>query len=532
MGGSQVLKIGAVALTAALFGACAFAGADTPAKAKKESIEVFGPEMAPVVTPAPIAPADTSTAVVAASKGRSKPEEIQKDYEKFVTDYRDLAGLFSADDFRTPGAKKFIEKIKFDKPDVQVKLAAFKKKLDLLQNKMRNLLQLQAVEVSENQFPRIYALAKQAAAKLELGPKFKIFILRSSSFNAFTYSYNTEDFDVVVHSNAIENLTDDTLLALFGHEMGHVKDQAMLNQLILAADFEDKNKDTAAATHMAFYDKVFDEFPASMRNILQKLALDLAANKSVVNAFENDQAAGEFSRNCELTADRAAVIVSGNDDAPSRLMAALAHGSKMLGSEFNIKEYKRQIREVLARTDSLEDIDALVQGQDTHPYAVLRLVQVEDYAGSEGFTTLRKRLEEPAYEKELDIFTRVYGRAAKLSKLFKKYLEDDAETDDTLARLKAQDIFATKMKRMGKGLSVVGLNLFQQLADSGLAAKEDKLFDIFLTKVKADKEDGLKNILLPPLSEVIKKLLENATGDEAVNLKARLTALEKLKEVE
>jgi hypothetical protein len=204
----------------------------------------------------------------------------------------------------------------------------------------------------------------------------------------------------------------------------------------------------------------------------------------------------------------------------------------MLGSEFNIKEYKRQIREVLARTDSLEDIDALVQGQDTHPYAVLRLVQVEDYAGSEGFTTLRKRLEEPAFEKELDVFTRVYGRAAKLSKLFKKYLEDDADTDDTLARLKAQDIFATKMKRLGKGLSVVGLNLFQQLADSGLAAKEDKLFDTFVTKVKADKEDGLKNILLPPLAEVLKKLLENATGDEAVNLKARLTALEKLKEVE
>ncbi len=447
----------------------------------------------------------------------------------FSAQNKDIAGLFSAEDFRTPASKKYLEKIKFDSPATIAKINAYKKKLDAMGKSERNLNLLKTVLVSPTQFPHLYKLALKAARALELSDNFHVFIQLSPEFNAYTYSYRADDYDVVIYAPAVEMLTDDAMLALLGHEMGHVKDQAVLNGLILAADFEARNANTASASHAPFYDKVFNELPQSLRNSLALAAVDLVSQNANIESFENSAQAGDFQRNCELTADRAAAIVTGDASAPLKLLSTLAYGSKALSSEFNVDELILQVRSVLANSASAEEVDALASEQGSHPFSVLRLVEVADYAASKPYAALLARLSQNAFGKEVDIFTRIVVQAATKAAVYNKYLEEKADTDDTLVRLKTKDTFTTQLKRLSKGFSELGLQIFTQVASSSLAQPNDAVFDQLMLKTKADKQDIIKGLLLPSLAELLKKKSDAATlVDEQTELKAKLKQVQDL----
>ena len=469
---------------------------------------------------------------VSGDTNAAEPAEIEKSLNVFSAQNKDIAGLFSAEDFRTPAAKKYLEKIKFDSPETIAKINAYKKKLDVMQKNERNLNLLKSVQVGPKQFPHLYKLAQRAAKALELTDNFHVFIQLSADFNAYTYSYKQDDYDVVIYAPAVEMLTDDAMLALLGHEMGHVKDQAILNGLILAADFEGRNTSTNSATHQPFYDKVFNELPQSLRNSLAIAALDLVSQQVTIESFESTAQAGDFQRNCELTADRAAAIVTGDASAPLKLLSTLAYGSKALSSEFNVDELIKQVRSVLANSDTAEEVSNIASEQGSHPFSVLRLVEVADYAASKSYAALQARLNQNAFGKELDIFERIVVQASISAGKYKKYLEDKADTDDTLVRLKTKDTFSTKLQRFSKGFSELGLQIYAQLATSGLEKSGDVVFDQFITKIKADKEDVLKTLLGPSIVDVLKKKSEaTKLVDEQTELNAKLKQLQDLIEL-
>ncbi|MBI3556606.1 MAG: M48 family metallopeptidase [Deltaproteobacteria bacterium] len=457
------------------------------------------------------------------------PAEIEKSLAMFAAQNKDIAGLFSADDFRTAAARKYLEKIKYGSPETIAKINAYKKKLDAMQKHERNLNLLKSVLVSPKQFPHLYRLALKASKALELSDNFHVFIQLSADFNAYTYSYKQDDYDVVIYAPAVEMLTDDAMLALLGHEMGHVKDRAILNGLILAADFEARNTSTNAATHSPFYDKVFNELPPSLRGSLAASALELVSEKATIESFENSAQASDFQRNCELTADRAAAIVTGDAQAPLALLSTLAYGSKALSSEFNVEELIKQVRSVLATSASLEEVDSIASEQGSHPFSVLRLVEVSDYAASKPFSSLKARLNQNAFGKEIEIFTRIVEGTAIMASSYKKYLEEKADTDDTLVRLKTKDSFTSQLSRYGKGFSQLGLQIFAQIAASPLAAPNDALFDQLIAKIKADKEDIIKGLLAPSVADLLKKKIEAAKQvDEQTELKAKLKQIQDL----
>lgn len=477
--------------------------------------------------------AELATTIDATDPMIATSAEIDRALASFVSQNKDIASLYSADEFRTPGAKKFLEKAKVDSPEMIVKINAAKKSLDAIQRRTRNVISLQGVAVGPNQFPRIYNLARRAAAALELSDNFHIFIYQSPTFNAFTYSYDPNDYDVVIHSGAIEALDDEALLALLGHEMGHVKDQALISGLILAASFENRNRDTAASTHQAFYDKIFGEMPAGLRNQLALAATGLVARNEVGTVFESESQVNEFQRNCELTADRAAVLVTGSTTAPLKLLSALAYGSKALSPEFNQDELIKQIRTVLASTDNPEDLAYLVLNQDSHPFNVLRLIEVTDFGASATYRTLRDRMNEDSFAKELDIFSRIVTNAALLTAKYKKYLDEQADSDETLVRLKTKDTYTNQINRLSRGFSDLGVIILGQIAASPLNAESDPLFDEFMAKAKSDRNDILKSLLGPALSDLLKKRAESSThSSEKALINAKLDRVQKLLEVQ
>lgn len=465
------------------------------------------------------------------------PEQVAADLNDFVEVYRDHADLYSAEDFRTPFTNKILERINYDKPETQLKLSAFKKKIDNLQRQMRSYLLLNAVRVSEKQKPKVYKLAKLAAQRLELRGNFNVFILNSPTFNAFTYSYNPNDFDVVIHSGAADKLSDDALLALLGHEMGHVKDQAILMKLVLAADFEARNKTVPGMISAGFYNELFDELPSGMsafpnlRNMMAKMAASLSAEGAAFAAFNNAGEAAEFGRNCEINADRAAVIVTGAEAPVLKLLAALAHGSSTLTNDFNIEELVKQISEVLASTEDPADFQALLSEQESHPFPVIRLIHARNYAASKSLKALLATLAQDPFNKELDLLTRNIVRFSDLQTRYQKYLSSSAETDDLLVRLKTEKQFTSQTEKVGGAANTLAQLVLLQLVGSDLTQKDNARFNAFVEKAKADGTTALRQIMVPAVLSLLEQLAKEATGAAAEELKAKIKVLEVLKDL-
>jgi Zn-dependent protease with chaperone function len=460
------------------------------------------------------------------------PEAIDKDYADFTAVYRDYAGLFTADDFRVPAEAKLVKKLDLDNADNVAKFAALKKKIDRIEKKFRLKQLLNSVRASETQFPRVYRIAKKVAAILELRGNFNIFISQSPEFNAYTYSYDMNDFDVVIHSSLVEELTDEALAAVIGHEMGHVKDQAVLLRVIATQDFEARHKDTSAASHSEMYNRVFNEMPPNVRDVFAQVALESVASGTVLGALTDDEQS-ELARNCELTADRAAVIATGGEAAALRLMSALTYGSKTLTPDFNQEELMKQITDVLSSLTDPTDISDVLEEQSGHPFHVVRLLQIRDYANSKSYGELKTKLASSSFAKELDSFIRIVAQGVDKSNKLKKYLEDKGESDDTLVRLRTQKTYRDDLTKLTAALGTLGNLVLLQLDGSDLSKPENEVFAVFVAKATKDSDGTLKLLLIPGIQEIIqKKLASGVTEAAKAELEKKAKTLKELKEVE
>lgn len=472
---------------------------------------------------------------------------IDTSLEQFRFKYPDISGLFSNSELRTAAEQKYIELAGLDSPATITKLAAARKKIDAIQKQMRNLLSLQAVQVGPSQFPRLYNIAKRAARALELTDNFHIFVINDPEINALTYSYRTDDYDIVVNSSLIDLLdgNDDALLAIIAHEMGHVKDGAVLYKTALAAEFEARNASTSSESHLAFYDSMFSDLPKLIRSQLQTAALELAAQRLYLSASDGNQPESKptpatnpmilsFARSLELTADRAAVIATGDAIAPLKALSLLAYGAKVLNPEFNLQALVNQIRTVLTNTEDPQNMEVLVNAQKDHPFNVLRLIEVSDFAASKAFANIKNRLNQDSFGKELDILVRIATQAAEQAHAYKTYLEEKAELDDTLVRLKTTDQFSSNLKRLSAGFNELGVVIIQQIEGSNLETAGNALFDQLIAKMQSDLGTGmLKKALGPAIVGILEKRIATAKDEQAaVELKAKLKRLQDTLEIQ
>lgn len=83
-----------------------------------------------------------------------------------------------------------------------------------------------SVEVTEKSVPRVYRLKSIAAERLCMNMDIPMFIKLDWEYNAFATGVDYPF--IVLHSGLVENLTDDELTYIIGHEMGHIKSKHML----------------------------------------------------------------------------------------------------------------------------------------------------------------------------------------------------------------------------------------------------------------------------------------------------------------
>jgi Zn-dependent protease with chaperone function len=93
-----------------------------------------------------------------------------------------------------------------------------------------------AIRINENQFPELFAIAKEEAEKLKLAKMPAIYILQAGGLlNAFATRFYGKDF-VVLYSDVVElafEKGNETVHFIIGHELGHIKRKHMTKNLLL-----------------------------------------------------------------------------------------------------------------------------------------------------------------------------------------------------------------------------------------------------------------------------------------------------------
>lgn len=100
----------------------------------------------------------------------------------------------------------------------------------------------------------------------------------------------------------------------------------------------------------------------------------------------------EWARKAELSADRAALLVTDNREANIRLLMKLAGGSRYVSSMIEEDEFVNQARqfEELTKGDGLNRFYRFAANlRRTHPFAVLRAYELNTWAQSQDYETIR-----------------------------------------------------------------------------------------------------------------------------------------------
>lgn len=208
-----------------------------------------------------------------------------------------------------------------------------------------------SIEVTEKNTPRVYNLKKLAEERLCLNMKVPIFITLNWDYNAFTTGVDHPL--IVLNSGLVENFTDDELLSIIGHEMGHIKSKHMLYHW-MAHNMSQWMFNNGVISGMAL------------------LGLLVALN--------------EWQRKSELTADRAGMIACNNRDATisgmMKLMGLPERHEISPDWNFTVDGIVGQIEEHEAfKTDNLYQkfLYALITNKIDHPWTIERIKEIKNW---------------------------------------------------------------------------------------------------------------------------------------------------------
>jgi Zn-dependent protease with chaperone function len=168
----------------------------------------------------------------------------------------------------------------------------------------------------------------------------QVFVVNSPTFNAGTLGTNEDSF-VMVHSALVDQYSDEELLAVIGHECGHIH-----------------NSHVAYLTALHYLTYMAGMF---MPWILQPALVALRT----------------WSRRAEITCDRAGMLVAGDASAAERAITKLAVGSRKLYEEFNVDAFIEQHEE------GSHGIGKYLEMFATHPWLPKRVLAMRVFGESD-----------------------------------------------------------------------------------------------------------------------------------------------------
>ena len=207
--------------------------------------------------------------------------------------------------------------------------------------------------VTKRQFPRLHVLFEEAKAILDIHEPIDLYVQQMYSLNA--YAMGVEYPHVTVTTELVSHLTDEELMSIFGHELGHVKSEHVLYHQI--------------GSYLPLMIQLLGSVTLGLGNIL--------ASGMRIALFD-------WMRKSELTADRAGLLTCQNPTASRTALCKLAGIPDSDVANFNIEELQDQVNEFkhLSQDTSNALLQYLVQMTDSHPWIAIRLIELGQWVDS------------------------------------------------------------------------------------------------------------------------------------------------------
>lgn len=218
-----------------------------------------------------------------------------------------------------------------------------------------------SVRLGPNQGRSVYQKFEKAADILDLPNLPEIYISNQYIVNA--YAFGLKNYQITLFSGLVDALTEDELLAVIAHELGHVKCEHMLYK-------------TVVFVLRTFGLEYFKRLLPAGSEALVLLPLQLAIL--------------HWERMAELSCDRAALLVVQDEKVVASALSKLAGGSQKALPEINLEEMLKQAEEY-------EDTEAGVLEQiikvnmmlmQTHPFPTVRVKEIMQWAESDQYQAI------------------------------------------------------------------------------------------------------------------------------------------------
>src|SRR5215216_1295294 len=238
---------------------------------------------------------------------------------------------------------------------------ALKKLLEVTgESAIRVIFTASAVKVTPKQCPDLYAKLQIACTTLGVDMP-ELFVQQSPIVNAFTGGVKRHV--IVLHSALLERLTDEEVLAVVAHEVGHIHAEHVL-YLTAARLLELLANAALAATAIA------------------KIALELLS-------MTMRSALLAWARRAELSCDRAALLVTQDPHVIGRTMMKLAGGT--YASKVDYEQFLVQARDFQKNYDekALDRFWAdIINAGMSHPFPVWRVSEILKWVESGEYKAL------------------------------------------------------------------------------------------------------------------------------------------------
>jgi Zn-dependent protease with chaperone function len=221
------------------------------------------------------------------------------------------------------------------------------------------------LKVGPRQYATLYGIYRQCLRDLDMFPEPNLYVSQNPLANA--YSLGSEHPYIVLNTALLDLLDEEEIRVILAHELGHLKcDHSILIQ-------------------MSFWVMGAANFLGGIT-----LGLGKAITTGLVYAFY------EWRRKAELSADRAALLVSDDLNLVLRTLMKCAGGSQKYLHECNLEEFIRQgeaYRQL--DQDNLNQIYKFLiyNGGNgsflTHPFSVERVHYLQQWFNSESYRQIR-----------------------------------------------------------------------------------------------------------------------------------------------
>jgi Zn-dependent protease with chaperone function len=238
---------------------------------------------------------------------------------------------------------------------------ALKKLLEVTgESAIRVIFTASAVKVTPKQCPDLYYKLQVACTTLGVDMP-ELFVQQNPIVNAFTGGVKKPI--IVLHSQLIERLNDEEVLAVIAHEVGHIHAEHVL--YITAARLIEALANAALA------------------------ASPVAALITQIVSLTMRSALLAWARRAELSCDRAALLVTQDHDVIGRTMMKLCGGT--FASKIDYEEFLAQGRDFQKNYDekALDRFWAdIINAGLTHPFPVWRVAEIMSWVESGEYARL------------------------------------------------------------------------------------------------------------------------------------------------